>query len=71
AGVLLLAWARALLGDWQRLVIAGFDSAQAGRGAYHHAGRRLRPGRRHDWDAERALLAEWRAEGLRVVRAGS
>lgn len=71
AGVLLLAWVRASLGRWQRLAIAGFDSAQAGRGAYHHAGQRLRPGRRHDWDAERALLAEWRAEGLRVLRAGS
>lgn len=69
AGVMLLAWARTLLGGWERLAIAGFDSAQGSRRAYHHAGRRLRPGRRHAWRAERALLDEWLGEGLRVLTA--
>jgi len=68
AGVLLLAWVHALLGGWGALTIAGFGGAQMRGHAYHHAGRG-RAGRRHAWGRERALLSEWRCEGLRALVA--
>jgi len=68
AGILMLSWVHALRGDWDGLMIAGFDGARVRGHAYHHAGRG-RPGRRHAWDRERALLADWRRQGLRALGA--
>jgi hypothetical protein len=67
AGVLFLAWAHRLLGDFEHLVIAGFDIASAGTKGYHHAGPAIRGGRRHAWEREKALLDEWRNQGLRSL----
>lgn len=64
AGVLMLAWAQRLLVPGTRLAIAGFDSAGGGR--YHHADQRQRPGRRHAWRREAALIDSWRLDDLQT-----
>ncbi len=67
AGVLFLAWARRFVEGFDRLKIAGFDVASADTRGYHHAGRRFRPVRRHDWARERELIDCWKSEGLRCL----
>ncbi|MEZ0203426.1 hypothetical protein [Ideonella sp.] len=63
AGVLMLAWLHQLGAGWQGLSTAGIGWGATPLGGHHllagHAA-----GRRHRWDAERALLQRWRAEGL-------
>jgi hypothetical protein len=65
AGLLFLTWARRILGGFDRLAIAGFGIADLRTKGYHHAGKALRPGRRHAWDRERALRDAWKRSGLR------
>lgn len=67
AGLLTLAWLRALLGDWDGLRCAGIGSGLGAGGRYHAAIAAKPPGRRHAWAREQALLARWRAEGLRCL----
>ena len=67
AGVLFLAWVRGFLPGFNGLEIAGFDIAGSGTKGYHHAGKHLRPGRRHNWANESALLEGWKKEGLRCL----
>lgn len=65
AGLLSLAWLRgqgAAPAPWAGVRALGIGEGRAA--AYHLADRRARAGSRHDWDAEAALLARWRAEGL-------
>lgn len=63
AGVLVLAWLRELGAGWQGLSSAGIGWGATPQGRHHLlAGHGA--GRRHRWDAERALLQRWRAEGL-------
>jgi hypothetical protein len=69
AGILMLAWARNCIADVGRLRFVGFDSARTG-GAYHHAGARMRPGRRHAWAGEAALLGAWQRDGLHILTPG-
>lgn len=59
AGLLLLAWLRALPGvPPQSVVTVGIGGDGHVRGAVHWRGRR------HRWEAERGLLARWRAAGF-------
>lgn len=67
AGLLVLAWVGALLGGFAGIRVAGFDGAAGPAHAYHHAGRRHRPGRRHNWPGERAVFEQWRTAGLDVL----
>lgn len=70
AGVLMLAWARRCIVDVGRLSFVGFGSTGSG-GAYHHASARMRPGRRHAWVAEAALLRAWQHDGMRALTFGN
>lgn len=64
AGVLALAWLSQLAGGWQGLRALGIGQGLATPGSYHLARPGARPGSRHDWAAEAALVAHWRAQGL-------
>ena len=63
SGLLMLVWARALLGGRGGCALAGFDGALA-YGSYHHAGRAHSPGRRHAWAKEAELLQSWIGEDV-------
>ncbi|MBQ0959953.1 glycosyltransferase family 29 protein [Ideonella sp. 4Y11] len=65
AGLLMLAWLGSLPGGWQGVSALGIGEGVAAGGRYHLAQPAARPGRRHDWSAEAALVARWRAQGLR------
>ena len=69
AGLTFLAWAGGMLGGFERLAIAGFDIASMRTKGYHHAGGRVRAGRRHAWNSEKALLDAWKNNGLRCLGA--
>lgn len=64
AGVLMLAWLSRLTGGWQGISGLGIGQGLSTPGAYHLARPGARPGSRHDWAAEAALVARWRAQGL-------
>ncbi len=67
AGILLLAWIIELTGSTAGITAVGFQSADSPIGVrqpYHHALPRQRPGHRHNWAGERALLSRWMAQGL-------
>lgn len=61
AGVLVLAWLTTM-GLGQGLHMTGI--AEAAAADSHVLGGRHRRGRRHAWDRERALVAQWHAAGL-------
>jgi hypothetical protein len=67
AGVLFLAWAQHCLDGPSGLSITGFDLVGVRTSGYHHAGASLRPGRRHAWGRESALLEVWKGRGLRSL----
>ena len=62
AGVLLLAWLISLGLAPEGLCVTGIAEPATGRD--HVLGRGHRRGRRHAWDRERQLVAQWRAAGL-------
>lgn len=64
AGLLFLAWLRALLGSWDGVIAVGFGVSASSNAPYHHAVRRHRAVARHNWPEERALLQHWHSEGL-------
>lgn len=64
AGVLLLSWLGGLPGGWQGVSALGIGDGAAAGGRYHLAQPSARPGARHAWAAEAALIARWRAQGL-------
>jgi hypothetical protein len=66
AGLLTLAWMRAVRGGWQGIAGAGFGSPPRAGVPYHHAFPRQRPSTRHNWPEEREILRAWRAEGLEL-----
>jgi hypothetical protein len=68
AGISFILWLRHLAGGLQGLSVVGFDAAGIDGGNYHHAFPRKRPGWRHDWDREAAVLSSLEDEGLRVMR---
>jgi Glycosyltransferase family 29 (sialyltransferase) len=64
AGVLMLAWLAQLAGGWRGMTALGIGDGLSATGGYHLARPGARPGSRHDWAAEAALVARWRAQGL-------
>jgi hypothetical protein len=68
AGLLYLAWLVEVLGDPATITAAGFQLGEPGAGAaYHQALPKHRGSERHRWPAERAILREWREQGLRFL----
>ncbi len=74
AGVLVLAWLAGLAADpddpWRGVSSVGVAEPALPGSAYHLARTGARPGRRHDWPAERAWVDRWRAAGLGRGPAG-
>jgi hypothetical protein len=68
AGLMMLEWMRREFGGLDGVTIAGFGTRASVDERYHHAGRQMRPGRRHDWLAEAGLLDAWEGEGMRRLR---
>jgi hypothetical protein len=67
AGLLMLAWIKALFGTWGGISTVGLGVATSQGTPYHHADPNQKPVARHNWEAERILLGQWRAEGLRMM----
>jgi hypothetical protein len=68
AGLLLLAWLRCLGGGWEGLKVAGIGWAPVAGGRHHLLASNRSVGRRHRWEAERALVEAWRDQGLRDLQ---
>ncbi len=66
AGVLVLYWLREIFGNWDGISAAGFDLTVP-TGIYHHVDVKHPPGKRHNWEKEKALLWQWKEEGLRFL----
>ncbi|QYZ67204.1 MAG: hypothetical protein HPY30_15175 [Gammaproteobacteria bacterium (ex Lamellibrachia satsuma)] len=67
AGVLCLAWVIEMLGAPEGLMAAGFQRQSVPGMRYHYALHRHKPGRRHNWEGERALLHRWKMQGLQFL----
>jgi hypothetical protein len=64
AGLLMLAWWRAMQGGWAGVNIAGIGAETSSVGVHHLLGPGHRVGSRHRWVRERALVRSWQAQGL-------
>ena len=64
AGLLVLFWFKEILGSWDGLCAVGFDLTES-TVDYHHADPKHKPGKRHNWIREKALLKEYQNEGLK------
>lgn len=71
AGVLLLQWIWRMGGHpgWDGIAAAGIGVGLSASGAYHLAIPGHRAVARHNWHGEQALVAEWSANGLEILRA--
>jgi len=67
AGLLVLAWLKELLGDWDGLNATGFQILGAKSKASARRGGLRRTRDRHHWQAEARVLQQWRREGLRFL----
>jgi hypothetical protein len=59
AGLLMIAWLRAILGGVSEVSVVGIDIKKSRKARYHHALPRHSAFKRHNWAIERGLLAEW------------
>jgi Glycosyltransferase family 29 (sialyltransferase) len=79
AGLLFLAWLRALLKSWDGVTAVGFgvltssfnppdkEGQKFANKPYHHADRSHKAADRHNWFEERVILQHWENEGLTIA----
>jgi hypothetical protein len=67
AGLLILAWIRAIRGSWHGIQVTGFGGAVSGLNNYHHADPGYGAASRHNWAEEEKVLFEWQGEGLAML----
>lgn len=64
AGVLTLGWVEEIVGHPRDVCVAGFQTRKTKSMRYHHVLRHHKPGKRHNWQAERRLLRRYESEGF-------
>ncbi len=64
AGLLILGWFEAILGNLNNVAVVGFDRTVQLDSNYYYASSRHKASTRHNWAAEKRLLRIWEQKGL-------